>query len=390
MSTFCRLSVFATVPVISAILLWCPASSAPVPNGIPAIRVKLVGAMQIPDLAIEDAAILDESKVVAVGTLSEEKGGIEEPDRREPSGAILDLVKKTHRPFDNGHKSRIVTVSASGNRIVTTGNYRDPYLRVWDLKKDRAFAEIKIGVPGATTSLHFGAACFHKDDRIAVAADGKVFVVDPAKPDDRSHYDFPDGNEEWTNYKPVVSADDRWIAEYIGLGEVVFWDSVSKKAKSVKLAPEGKDKEVRWLSAEFVFGEKGAVFGFRHAEHREILENVLESKAPAERRGVVRIDLGKGTFEPLKMGHSNFTLACVIDPTETWLATGGNSHTDKPRKDDQTAGELRIYHLPTQTLVHKEQLEGLPLMWVAFTPSGKRIVAATADGNVRWWDIEKK
>ncbi len=29
-------------------------------------------------------------------------------------------------------------------------------------------------------------------------------------------------------------------------------------------------------------------------------------------------------------------------------------------------------------------------MWVAFTPSGKRIVASTADGVVRWWDVEKK
>ena len=390
MSISYRLTAFATAAVISAIILWSPATSAPVPNGVPAIRVKLVGEMRIPDLAIEDAAILDESKVVAVGTVDEAKGGIEEPDKREPNGAILDLDKKTHRPFDNGHKSRIGTVSASGERIATTGNHRDPYLRVWDLKKDRAFAEIKIGVPGATTSLHFGAACFHKDDRIAVAADGKVFVIDPAKPDDRTEYDFPDGSEEWSNYKPVVSQDDKWIAESIGLGEVVCWDSVSKKSKAVKFAADIEDKELRWLSAHFVFGPKGAVFGLRHPGHTEVPESMLEADAPAERRGVVRIDLAKGAFEPLKMGHSNFTAACAVDPTETWLVTGGDSLRDKPRKNEKDASELRLYHLPTQTLVYKEQLDGLPLIWVAFTPSGKRIVAAAADGNVRWWDVEKK
>ena len=59
------------------------------------------------------------------------------------------------------------------------------------------------------------------------------------------------------------------------------------------------------------------------------------------------------------MGHSNFTIACAIDPTETWIATGSDSHRDKPRKDEKTASELRLYHLPTQTLVYNEQSDGL-------------------------------
>ncbi len=54
------------------------------------------------------------------------------------------------------------------------------------------------------------------------------------------------------------------------------------------------------------------------------------------------------------------------------------------------AGELRVYHLATGTLVYRDQMEYGPVDWVAFTPSGKRIVASTADGNVRWWDVEKK
>ena len=51
---------------------------------------------------------------------------------------------------------------------------------------------------------------------------------------------------------------------------------------------------------------------------------------------------------------------------------------------------MRVYHLPARTLAFRQQFEHLPLTWVSFTPSGNRIVAATADGRVMWWDVKPK
>lgn len=295
---------------------WNPASSAPLPKDLPKLGIKLAGTITIPDLAIGDAAIIDESKVVVVGTVGE-KDGVENPDERDPNGAIIDLGKKAHRPFTNGHTARIGSVSAVGNRIATTSNNRDPNLRVWDLKAGKSVAEIKIGQPGASISTRFGAACFHKDDRIAIAADGKVIVLDPAKPDDRTEYDYPDGEECWSNEKPVVSHDDEMIANSMGLGQIAYWNVATKKPKALNLLTERDAKEEDWLSGEVLFGRKGTVLAWRCASRSEVPENTPEADVPAERRGVMRIDLAKGKMIPLKMGQTIHTFTCAIDPTET-------------------------------------------------------------------------
>ena len=106
---------------------------------------------------------------------------------------------------------------------------------------------------------------------------------------------------------------------------------------------------------------------------------------------MVGVDIAKGKVIPLGIGQTIYTLHCAIDPSGTWLATVGNSRPEKPRPDGKTGvGELRVYRLATKELVSREQVEGLPLKWVAFTPSGKRIVTATYDGVVRWWDVKEK
>lgn len=385
--TVTRASAGLLLAVACSVPFWNPARSAPVPKEVPDFRLKLAGTITIPDLHIDDAAIIDESKVVVVGTVEEQDG--DNVDKIKPNGAILDLAKKDHRPFTNDHTHRIVTVSVSRNRIVTAGNSRDPHLRVWDLKADKSIAEIQIGFPGATQSTHFSAACFHNDDRIAVAADGKIVVLDPLKPDDRTEYEYPD-EACWQNNKPAVSHDDTMIANGPSSGGIACWNVATKKSKSLNMKTEMDAKEKEWHSSEVLFGRKGMALAWGCAVDGEVAENGSEADVPAERRGIVRLDLAKGTLTPLKMGLAISTLACAVDPTETWLATGGSSWKDKPIQDNKKSSELRVYHLPTGTLVHREQLEGIPLSWVAFTPSGKRIVAKTSDGVVRWWDVEGK
>jgi hypothetical protein len=136
------------------------------------------------------------------------------------------------------------------------------------------------------------------------------------------------------------------------------------------------------------FGPRGDLFACRSRRDDEVPEKASEKDVPPEQRGVVRIDVRTGQVEPLASGHTICTLSCAVDPTGTWLATVGSSRPDRPRPDGEiVVGELWVYHLPTRKLACREQLEGLPPMWVAFTPSGKRLVCANGKGVVKWWDV---
>ena len=369
------------------LILWTSSQAAPLPKDLPSLRVKFAGEIALEDMSIEAGALVDENAAVVVGTKT---CAIEDnPDKTDPNGAILDFVKKTHKLFTNGHTARIGSVSVKGTRIATTSNSLDPTLRIWDLKTDKTVTEFKIEEPGKEM-VRYGVSHFHKGNRIAIAADDKVIVLDPAKPEERIKYECPTDTVRWVREDLIVSADDSWISGPAEGDQVVIWDVTTKKSAAYSLIPERPKDEDNWSSKGALFGSKGTLYAWRSESRGEVSEKELEANLPAERRGVVQIDLLKKKLIPLKMGQSIYTLACAIDPTETWLATGGNSHKDKPTKDEKTSSELRIYHLPTGTLFHREQLEGLPLNWLAFTPSGKRIVAATHDGGVRWWDIEGK
>ncbi len=68
----------------------------------------------------------------------------------------------------------------------------------------------------------------------------------------------------------------------------------------------------------------------------------------------------------------------------------GTAHGDRPLPADGTFySEPRVYHFATARLVHREQvLARMALSWVAFSPSGKRLCAATGNGVLHWWDVE--
>ena len=364
------------------------AQSVPLPKESPTLALKFAGEMKIDDQTIDSAAIIDEGAVVVVGA-NRDADEAREPDKPEPKGAILDLTKKTQKPFTNGHTRRIWSVSVSGTRIATVSNYLDPVLRIWDWKANKSVAEIEIEKP-EDSAVRYRVASFHKDDRIAIAANNRVIVLDPAKPDARTEHSSPD-DCKWLG-SVVVSPDDTRIAGIGFDGLVAVWKVGTDKATSFSIIPNNPEEEESWSAHGLCFGPKGTLLVTRiGGQFDEVPKGRKEKDVPADRRGVVRIDLENQKVIPSKMGHTSNTCTCAIDPSGTWLATGGFSHPDKPlRNGHLVAGELRVYHLATGTLVYRDQMEYGPVDWVAFTPSGKRIVAATADGNVRWWDVEKK
>jgi WD40 repeat protein len=366
----------------------------------PKIRLVQAGKLKLDDLVVADAAVIDENTVVIVGR----KGDIEDlplvVDQKDPNGAIIDLVKKSARPFTNGHKARINSVSVGRGRVATVSTKRDPVLRIWDLKAGKVDKQIELnklfenirekyrdGEP-----LDYAVAWFHKSDRLAIAASEYVILLKPARPDDMSLLQTPwltrrDKREnvilpDWWIRGPIaISPDDTCVACPVGWSTAVFWNKLGKPT-DVPLIPKGAKDSEQWHVDGLTFSPAGKLFAWR---------SVGADKVPAERRMIVQIDLidvPEGKYVPLRMKQNVNPYSCAIDPTGIWLATVGMSPPDKPRRDGKTSvSELRVYNLSSKELAYREQVEGLPLMGVSFTPGGKRIVSTTSDGVIRWWDV---
>ncbi len=377
-------TLVVVLPAFAAINL---AQSAPAPKDKPTIRLVQTGKVKLDDLVIDDIAVIDDNTVVVVGR----KGDVEDVmalDRGDPRGAIVDLAKKSARPFTNEHKARICSVSVSGSRMVTSSTDLDPFLRVWDLKAQKTIAAIGIGNPNDDNlSFRCSIRCFYKSNRVVVEAAKQLIVFDLAKVKDRVELACPPA-AQWLSDPIAISPDDAWIACTADRGQVVFWKVATQKATTVSLTPKKVDDPDKWSAGGVTFSPSGKLFAWRSESADEVPKGKSEKDVPADRRGVVQIDLHSGKVIPLGMGQSIYTLGCTIDPTDTWLATVGSSRPDKPRRDGATTvGELRVYNLSSKELAYRQQVEGLPLKWVSFTPNGKRIVCATLDGIVRWWDV---
>jgi hypothetical protein len=386
----------ALVAVLLAALGENPARPAAAPKEGPRLRLAPGGEFQIDDLQVSAAAVIDEKALVLVGT----RRGPEDadPDSLEPNGAILDLGTKKARRFTNGHTARICGVAIRRGRIATTSIRRDPALRIWDLKAGKTVRQVSIDKvledAGYTREDPYegteqSVAWFHKSETLAVASDEYVLLLDAARPDKSvGVLRIPRPAGGWAHGPAAISPDDAWVACPIGQGprgkaRVVFWEVKTGKATEVSLTPSGVEKPEQWSADGAFFGPEGRLFAWRSAPPGEVPEKVAEKDVPAARRGVVRIDVPGGKVVPLGMGQGIYTLHCAIDPTGKWLAVAGTSR--------EPGDDVRVYHLPSGKLACRLGLKGEnPPKWVAFTPSGKRLVCATLYGLVRWWDLREK
>jgi WD40 repeat protein len=369
---------FALVFVPLAVL-----TSAPAPTD--KIRLTPAGKVKVDNLVVNDAALIDENRVVMVGRTGDAEDLSNVPALTEgvANGAIIDLAKKSSQHFANQHPAQIWGVSSHGGRVVTVSTGLDGFLRTllrsWDLKRQESKEVANLGETAASCRVR----CFHKSDRVVLDAVERLFVFDPAKPKERMELACPAGVEH-VSYPLAVSPNDAWIAcSGSERDQVVCFEVATKKATVVAVTP--KDAEEKWFVGGFAFSPSGKLFVRRYSNSDEVPEGKAEKDVPAERRGVVRIDLPDGKVVPLGMGHTCGTSGCAVDGTETWLATVGRSRPDQPKGN--SVGELRVYNLVSGKLAYREQLkDGVP-GWVWFSPSGKRLVCVTDGGIVRWWDV---
>ncbi len=386
----------ALATALLGVIASSPAQPSPEPGDNLGLSLARGKEVQLDNIWVYGAAVIDEKRLVFVGT----KAGPEDADadKLDPNGAILDLATKKARPFTNGHTARICSVAVRRGQVATTSIYRDPLLRIWDIKAGKTVRQISIDKvlegggytrEAPTDNTEQAVAWLHKSDTLAVASDEHVILLDPtrpAKPVGVLRIPQPSGG--WAASPVAVSPDDAWVACPLGQGprgkaRVVFWKVKTGKATDVSLIPKRVKKPHSWRPDGVAFGPRGQLFAWRNGIS-DVEAGTARADALAARRPVVRValaDAPEGKYVPLPVGEGMTVLCCASDPTGKWLAVAGSG---KP------GSEVRVYHLPSGKLACRERLKGEhPPKWVAFTPTGKRLVCATLSGSVRWWEVSR-
>jgi WD40 repeat protein len=307
---------------------------------------------------------------------------------------IVDLKEKKSRPFVNDHVAGIASVSVSKNRLITASSSKDPFLRCWDRKANKALDAIRIPAePREDDTVriisHFAAAAFPEDDRVAIEVGDRIKVLNLSDPTKPVTLEIPD-LEGLLTEPLVVSPDGSKVACAAVSGEVVVWDVKSKKIIfQESIVRESEDRDQHDQISGICFGKDDTIYACRSGLNtEEVSEGKKENEVQASRRGIVRIDLNRRKVTPLPFGHNEGTFCCAVDPTGTWLATGGLSRVDKPDPNGiQRYGEIRVYHLSSGELAYREQIKDDPQCWIAFTPNGKRLISAQSTGKLTWWDF---
>ncbi len=367
--------------------------------GDPAFRH--AGRVQLSDLIARDGAVVDDDTVVLVGSTMGADLFVRDTDLL-PNGYVLDLGRKAApKRFTNGHAAPLCSVAAGHGMIATVSSTLDPTVRVAEVKTRKAVAEIPFGEPDQNAARSFAVRWLHKSARLAVFADKHIQVLDPKAPRERVTYPPPPEalGHSFVNF--AVAPDDTRIACTANLGQiddhnagVFLWQSAQTEPSAISIAPPKAADRRDWRAGGIAFGRGGVLVAWRHGAGAEVPPKTAEKDVPADRRSVVRIDPDRKVI-PTGMGMSAAPWACAFDPSGEWLVVVGEGWLDPGRedpKDDITRwGELRVYHAATARLVHREQVLGqYTLTWAAFTPNGRRLVAATHGGTVHWWDVEQR
>ena len=389
------------ITILSTIAI---SGGSPAPTLGAAVKIVPVGQHRADNVSVQNAAVIDESRLAIVGTVSNPNA--DAPHNFAPNGAIVDMTLASSKAFTNGHDTQIRHIAVGRGRIVTTADGRDEFLRIWNLNREVQDEPIRIepqnNDPNATAN-DYGIALFPNSDRVAVRVDEQIHVIDFAAPNKRRTYDYPEKLLQYLGGPVVVSHDERTITCCtFPIHELVCWEVKSRKRVQFPIPLQG-EKSAEWQRANphgrqtesflkpLQFLSNSSVFLLR--SHMQLIDQKFpdtldESKIDPAQRSTLTVGLPKGQIDHLGMGRSDLTFYAALDPTQTWLALVGSAPAENAKADQPRRGELRVYDFKARKLVHRElTAEADPLTWVGFTPSGKRLVAASAVGLVRWWDI---
>lgn len=363
-------------------------------------KLRLGDPVEISLTGMEPAcvAFLDNETVVVAGRIKNDPQA-ETVVASRASGGIVNLKTKAVREFINGHKVMIGSIahSAGGDRIVTSTSNADldPFIRFWDAKADKPLEPIKPAPVAEEVGSSFRIATFHRNHKVAVTLKDRVRIIDPTGREEPVDLE----TEYLSGTFPgelAISPDDKLLACATGNLQIIIWDVGTKKVLYVpSLLPEGEnDRE--WSIWRLAFTKSGTQLIAARGKFNspDVPRGIPEDKVSAEKRGLFLIDVPKQKTIPLGMGAQILTVHFALHPSEEWIATVGDAYPDKPVPNfpDATVRELRVYHYPTRTLVHKVQFDfdGFGPFWIGFTPDGKKLVAVDAvhdDGKVMAWDF---
>lgn len=351
-------------------------------------------------MLVREGTVVDDDRVVLVGATDGPPGA--DDSELKPNGWLIDLTKRTApKRFTNGHSAPLWSVSAGHGMVATTSTSLDPVLRVSDLSTGGRVAEVKLGEPDLenSASFRYSVRWLSKTPRLAVQIDREIHLLDPKTPSERVRHRVGTQPGRAPFSKIAVSPNDTRIGQgwTVAVAGVQNWESGVNVWSIGTTEPAGvivntpKEHEKGRLVHGVVFTRTDDVLAWRIGPEAEVTKGMAEKDAPADRRGIVRIDLAGKRVVPTGMGLSRGVSYAAIDPSGEWLALVGHAHPDGPNPENKRViSELRVYHVPNARLVYREQIATRDgFYWVGYSPSGRRLCAATVDGVLFWWDVTR-
>jgi WD40 repeat protein len=217
----------------------------------------------------------------------------------------------------------------------------------------------------------------------------------------------------------VYHPDGRWFASLVtGTRQLAAWDRDGALIFQVEVPEKAARLAIRPNGAHLAVGETEGVVSVRPAGpgrvvwsrqlHRGMVASLAYSPdnkllASAGHDGTVHVvDAGTGkTVQVLQVAPGGRVHSVAFRPTPTtsirpYLVTGDDQPGEEGARSDQHTYRIRVWSVRADEIGPAWQLRGedrhghkSDVYRVLFSPDGKRLATAGANGNVRIWELRK-
>ena len=256
---------------------------------------------------------------------------------------------------------RLLTGERDRNKLVAAEKKGSVFPRVWDIETGKSVLELD-----GHRDLIGGAAFFPDGKRMMTASgDGTARVWDAAT--GKELLLLKTGS---FNFGLALSPNGKRLAVGSGNTRLTVWDTASGKAVFTA--------EVGYSTNNVTFAPDGALVAVCSSGVNDII--LLDGQSGAKKGSIL---VGYDRDKKAAVA-GNVTSNLIFAPGGKWLITGNGALVD-----DDRAGEVTVWDVAGRKKYAGYQGHPGRVRALAFTPNGKTLVSASAEGTVLLWDFAK-
>jgi WD40 repeat protein len=256
---------------------------------------------------------------------------------------------------------RLLLGERDRHKLVPADKKGSVFPRVWDVTTGKSVLELD-----GHTDLISGAAFFPDGKRMITASgDGTARVWGSAT--GKELLLIKTGS---FNYGLALSPNGKHVAVGSGHTRLTIWDTESGKAVFTA--------KVGYSTTNVAFAPDGSLVAVCSHGANDI---TLWDGKRGLRKGSILVGYDRDRKTAVA---GNVTSNLIFAPDGKWLVTGNGALTD-----DDRAGEVTVWHVAGRKKYAGYKGHPGRVRALAFTPDGKALVSASADGTVLLWDFAK-